>query len=783
MKKIKTLLMIFMMALIGLIIVGCGGGEPEPEPEPEIVAPTTLEIETYIYDGTEAEKYVLVGSKMYLGVIVDDGADDAVTWSIDGTTFATLEEDDNTAIITGVRGGVCKVTATSVSAPTLSATIDVEVVDTENFNEALVLAKQEIEAALPEYATTDFALPVLANAKVKTKYVSADGATWTDKFVHPYAGIFENNKSKTIAALEKLLSNSEAAKKALAASEAATPKKNEAEAASLQVSNSIIAESKLSKHPAAFEKVAEFVTIADKVKDHEKATSAVADHENAAKAIADSEAESAKKAAGEQYDETKILTSNQITAKQKQLLAEDVLAGYKAQILPEEEAAKIIADSKLLRYFEDLLNDEATMTMLKDEKLQAYLAGYEDPTSTTRVLGSYKTANLDATMANGSDTTKAGSLRVKADLEAMVLSAEKMEELRPIAALMNDILDDKAKAAQEANILAEDEITAINSAKAAIAAAADNDAVAAAIKAFNEGAAHPIAVQVEQCLDTIYIFSCQLTYHKVTLDFQLQVKVVSDAKNNTFEALKYAYNKIEESMSKLVEYDKDGKEQKLGAESEGASLDAATKLYKWALLGDFAAEEAGKDVKVTWEVVTSAAPISIKVNDENKTYLYYDKPLADTRVQVNAQLNCGENNSIVKLFFNVQGYTPSEVFDYFVSNNLVPKDGTECTSITLKIYNSDTTKKFKKVTVVWTVEDESICEYVEKSNFLKRVKKGSTVVHGVFYYNYNERKIMADKFDENGNLVKDELGNVVQEEQIQQTYDWKYEVDLNVTFK
>ena len=69
---------------------------------------------------------------MYLGVVVNEGADDLVEWSIDRTDRATLSTEDGSAVLTGVKGGFVLVTAKSISNPDLTASKKVEVVDSAN---------------------------------------------------------------------------------------------------------------------------------------------------------------------------------------------------------------------------------------------------------------------------------------------------------------------------------------------------------------------------------------------------------------------------------------------------------------------------------------------------------------------------------------------------------------------------------------------------------------------------------------------------------------------------
>ena len=188
MNKLTKLLVLVLFVVLGITLVGCTG--PGPEPEPEKIAPTAITADATIYSGSETEKYVVAGSKMYIEAMVEgpEGVDETVEWSIEGTA-ATLEVEDGVAVVTGVRGGNATVTAKSTVDANIKGSYVVEVVDSEDFNEVVVAAKDEVVAKLPEYATADFALPQPSNPNVKLTYMSKLKKTWADgtfKFADAY---------------------------------------------------------------------------------------------------------------------------------------------------------------------------------------------------------------------------------------------------------------------------------------------------------------------------------------------------------------------------------------------------------------------------------------------------------------------------------------------------------------------------------------------------------------------------------------------------------------------
>ena len=179
MNKLSKLLVLVLFVVLGIVLVGCTGTDTPPEPEK--IAPTAITVDATIYSGSDTEKYVLVGNKMYVEAEVEgpEGADETVEWSIEGAA-ATLEVEDGVAVVTGVKGGNATVTAKSTLDANVKGSYVVEVVDSEDFNEVVVAAKDEVLAKLPEFATADFALPQPSNPNVKLTYMSKLKKTWAD---------------------------------------------------------------------------------------------------------------------------------------------------------------------------------------------------------------------------------------------------------------------------------------------------------------------------------------------------------------------------------------------------------------------------------------------------------------------------------------------------------------------------------------------------------------------------------------------------------------------------
>ena len=174
-------MLVLVFALVfAIILIGCGEKEPEVK-EPDPIAPTAVTIDATIYSGSENEKYVVKGEKMYIEAEFEgpEGYDEGLDWSIEGNA-ATLEVEDHVAVITGVTGGNAVVTAKSKIDATVQGQYTVEVVDSEDFNQIIVDAKDKVASELPTYVTEDFALPQPDNPNVKVNYMSQLKKPWAD---------------------------------------------------------------------------------------------------------------------------------------------------------------------------------------------------------------------------------------------------------------------------------------------------------------------------------------------------------------------------------------------------------------------------------------------------------------------------------------------------------------------------------------------------------------------------------------------------------------------------
>jgi len=489
MAKIKNLFLLIFVAVIGIVLVGCNPTvDPVEEPDDSLPAPTELEVLPTIYDGSEKDPYVLIGNKMYLDAIVNDGADDAVTWAVSNEK-GKLTVEDNRAIVEGMKGGNVVITATSVADPSKSASYTIEVVESEDFTVVLGLAKEQILAAMPEYATGEFVLPVPENENVQVIYRSKTNEKWADGKFH---------------------------------------------------------------------------------------------------------------------------------------------------------------------------------------------AAYSE----------------------------------------------------------------------------------------------------------KEG-------------DLLYGFSFKLSFKGQTQDSQTTIRLVKDAAKNDFTAIDFATAKVNEFMADKIAVENGS--QKISEATVGMAKNADFQnMYALALPGNIAAEEAGQDVEITWDLENETSGLMIKQSGSGTYYLVYDKPLADTRVQLNANYKTGNNRSISKLFVISAGYTPEEVLAYFQANKLTPTGGNQAKA-NFTVSTVDTTKKFKKVTVVYSVPaNNGVLSYTAPtgtatSGIFKKVAAGETDIIATFYYGLVIRDVEVDAKDANGNLIYetdpetgaellDENGKKIVKKvtEKQESYTWKQEFVIHV---
>lgn len=172
MNKFKKLFMLLFVALFAVTLFGCDDSGDDPGVQ-EPPAPTSIEILLDAYDGaSEEEAYVLIGGdNMILSAEVNEGADTSVEWSVDANgKVEIVGTENNTVEIKAVKAGNTTVTCTSKKDTSVYATKTVVVASSTDSTAVLIAAKEEIIAALPEYATGEFKLPVPSDDNVSITY-------------------------------------------------------------------------------------------------------------------------------------------------------------------------------------------------------------------------------------------------------------------------------------------------------------------------------------------------------------------------------------------------------------------------------------------------------------------------------------------------------------------------------------------------------------------------------------------------------------------------------------
>ena len=278
--------------------------------------------------------------------------------------------------------------------------------------------------------------------------------------------------------------------------------------------------------------------------------------------------------------------------------------------------------------------------------------------------------------------------------------------------------------------------------------------------------------------DITYVFYATFSFHGVKKEFELSVKCVGDAMNNDFYALSAAKEQVEGMFTN----------KNISADFTGI-VDNADGTYSVNLPTSITVEGVAQPITVEW-AVESGSGLSIK----NSNQLLYSKPLVDTQCQVNAIYKAKSNNEISKLYLTAIGFTPDEVWAYFKEKNFkasyynAATDTFSSSTAGFTVPTTDTSKKFKALTVEYEVLEDSasILTYTapsgtSTSGTFRKQSAGEAHVKVTLSYNKVVRKVMVDKFDANGNLVKDEEGNVVQEEVEQIVCDWSKEFTITIT--
>ncbi|HHU55192.1 MAG TPA: hypothetical protein GXZ48_00680 [Acholeplasmataceae bacterium] len=162
--KTKKWLVAFVLAFVALLLVACG------EKTPKQVAPEELTISVDVYVG---DKVVLVGGEMYLSVEVKpENASKEVEWT---SSKPEIAEVDANGKVTGKKGGVTVITATSKLDDSVKDTFEVKVLESLNPTAVLVAAMDSVKAQLPKYVDDDIELPSPANTLVTVEYYDVDG--------------------------------------------------------------------------------------------------------------------------------------------------------------------------------------------------------------------------------------------------------------------------------------------------------------------------------------------------------------------------------------------------------------------------------------------------------------------------------------------------------------------------------------------------------------------------------------------------------------------------------
>lgn len=157
--KTKKWLAAFVLAIVALFLVACGGKEDKP------VAPTELSISVDVYVGENA---VLVGGEMYLSVqVTPANASKDVNWSSERPEIAVVNQEGK---VTGLKGGTVKITATSKHNENVKDEVEITVIDDLDAMKTLIKAMDDVKAKMPRFVAEDFELPAPKNELVTVEY-------------------------------------------------------------------------------------------------------------------------------------------------------------------------------------------------------------------------------------------------------------------------------------------------------------------------------------------------------------------------------------------------------------------------------------------------------------------------------------------------------------------------------------------------------------------------------------------------------------------------------------
>jgi len=159
-KKRKWLFTLFL-AFVALFLVACGG-ETEQEP----VEPEALQI-------VPLTRTVVVGEDMLLTIAVTpSNASKEVEWKSADTSIADVDD----GVVTALKPGKVKITATSTLDATKKDDFEVVVLESRNELNVLLSAMSFLDENMPTQVDKDVQLPQYANPDVEIVYFDSTGA-------------------------------------------------------------------------------------------------------------------------------------------------------------------------------------------------------------------------------------------------------------------------------------------------------------------------------------------------------------------------------------------------------------------------------------------------------------------------------------------------------------------------------------------------------------------------------------------------------------------------------
>ena len=176
--KTRKWLVVLVFAFIAMFLVAC-----TPKTEPEPVAPTSLEVFADTYIGETG--VLLDGAAMELSVeVVPATAVKTVTWSSEDEDIATVDEFGK---VTGHKGGIATIIATSTMTPTIKDEIEIKVYEDTDEARVLFNAMQYIKTNTPKYVAETFTFPVYENELVSADYYDVEeNKLASDRYTYDY---------------------------------------------------------------------------------------------------------------------------------------------------------------------------------------------------------------------------------------------------------------------------------------------------------------------------------------------------------------------------------------------------------------------------------------------------------------------------------------------------------------------------------------------------------------------------------------------------------------------